>query len=136
MAGEIISAVAQATSQSSWVDAPVLRAGSESDAGRLADLLSAQPAASAPNPVVEPVSQISGPGLGDSILRSMDAVGKAYSDKASDVHRFLSVPGGEFSTLDLIKLQFQMIDTSLQVDLISKTVSKANQHIDQLTKLQ
>lgn len=135
MAGEIISVIAQATTQSSWVDAPVLRSVSESDAGRLADLLSTQSVQATSGSAVTDVSPVNGNSIGDAILRSMDAAGRTYSAKANEINR-LAGDGAQLTTADLMRIQFQLIDSSMQIDLISKTVSKAVQHIDQLTKLQ
>jgi len=136
MAVETISAVAQVTAQSSWVDTPVLRSVSESDAGRMADLMSTQNVQSqAGTPPVKDIAP-TGNSMGDQILRSIDAAGKTYRTKADEINKLLSVDGAALTTTDLLKMQMRLIDSSLQIDLISKTVSKAVQHIDQLTKLQ
>jgi len=134
MAGEIMSILAQATTQSGWVDSPVMRSVSESDAARFADLLPARvPSVAAVDRAAMPAQ---GAGIGDTILRSVDAAGRQYAAQAEQVHALFGVKGSELSVMDLIRVQFQMIDTSLQVDLISKAVSKSTQHVDQLTKLQ
>jgi type III secretion system YscI/HrpB-like protein len=135
MAGEIISVIAQATTQSSWVDAPVLRSVTESDAGRLADLLSTQSVQAASPAAAADMSPVNGNSIGDAILRSMDSAGRSYTAKANEISR-LATSGADLTTSDLLRIQFQLIESSMQVDLISKTVSKAVQHIDQLTKLQ
>jgi type III secretion system YscI/HrpB-like protein len=136
MAGEIISMIAQATTQSSWVDAPGLRSVSESDAGRLADLLSTQSVqASSPSAITD-LTPVNGNSIGDAILRSMDAAGRSYKAKANEINQLVNNDNAHLSTIDLLRIQYQLIDSSMQVDLISKTVSKAIQHIDQLTKLQ
>ncbi|MRD47089.1 type III secretion system inner rod subunit SctI [Caenimonas koreensis] len=136
MSVEAISVVAQATAQSSWVDTPVLRSVSESDAARMSDLLSAKgmQAQSGTPPVVN-IPQ-NGNTIGDSILRSFDAAGKDYKVKTHEIDRLLNLDANKITTTELLKMQMRLIETSMQVDLISKTVSKAVQHIDQLTKLQ
>jgi len=139
MAGEIISVVAQATSQSSWVDSAAFSSVSESDAARLSDLMSTQQVqAQAPDGAAAPgPASPQGPGksMGDAILRSMDATGRNYKAKIEEMNLKLANPQ-EMTTSDLLRMQFQLIDTSMQVDLISKAISKGTQHIDQLTKLQ
>jgi type III secretion system YscI/HrpB-like protein len=139
MAGEIISVVAQASTQSSWVDTPVMRSVSESDAGRLADLLSMQEVqAPAPGQGPAPVADTapSNNSIGDAILRSMDSAGRSYKAKAGEIDQLMTVDSAKFTTTDLLRIQFQLINASMQVDLISKAISKGTQHIDQLTKLQ
>lgn len=148
MAGDLIATVAQATTNSTWVDTPVLRSVSDSDAARLSDLLSTQnvqaPAAQAPTSAssvpsvssVAPVTPANGNSIGDSILRTLDSAGRTYQNNFSKVERTLTNVGGELNAADLLRLQVQLIGSSLQIELISKVVSKGTQHIDQLTKLQ
>lgn len=135
MAGEIMSVIAQATTHSSWVDAPVLRSVSESDAARLSDLLSTQSVQAPAAPIVPDVPA-QGNSIGDAILRSMDSAGRTYRARTDEINRLAAADGAHLTTADLLRIQFQLIDSSMQVDLISKAVSKATQHIDQLTKLQ
>jgi type III secretion system YscI/HrpB-like protein len=139
MAGEIASLVAQASSSSAWVDAPTLRSASENDASRLADLLSEQtPQSPATNLDANIITETGDAGLsmGDAILRSLDSIGRSYKSKSLEIDALLAVDGAKLSTTDLLRIQFQLIDASLQVDLVSKAISKGTQHIDQLTKLQ
>ena len=136
MAVEAISVVAQINSQSSWVDSPVSRSVTESDAGRMADLMSTQTTqAKSGTPPVTDIAP-AGNSMGDQILRSIDSAGKTYKAKAAEIDRLLNLDANKLTTTELLKMQMRLIDTSMQVDLISKTVSKAVQHIDQLTKLQ
>lgn len=134
---EVTAVIAQATTGSSWVDTPVLSSPSESDAGRLADLLSAQNVqAEAPSSLsaVKPTDNVS---MGDAILRSLDAAGRSYQEKSAGIRKLMAVENTTpLTTSDLLRMQFELLDTSMQVDLISKTISKGTQHIDQLTKLQ
>ena len=74
--------------------------------------------------------------MGDSILRNLDAIGRAYKNKSSEVDRTLGVDGIELTAGHLLRLQFQLLDQSVLVDMVSKVVSKGVQEVDQLTKLQ
>jgi hypothetical protein len=139
---EIVSVVAQATTSPSWVDAPTSSAVSESDAARLADLLSTQQAqAQASTPSVAPVDRVahSDPAsgsMGDRILRGMDAVGRAYKEKSVEVNRFLEADAAELSPTRLLRLQAQMLDQSIMVDLWGRGVSKCVQGLEQMAKTQ
>jgi type III secretion system YscI/HrpB-like protein len=144
MAGAVISAFAEATtSATSQPPAGAPRPAAQADAQRLADLLETDPSrigeVMAREGRLDPASDVpatSGKSIGDAILRSLDATGKAYKDKSLEIDRILAVDGGKVSTVDLLRIQFQLIEASLQVDLYSKCISKGNQCIDQLTKLQ
>lgn len=140
MAGEISSLVAQAATPSSWVDVPVLRSAPEADAARLADLLSAQGTQAQAPHAVAPATAAEAPqgtrSLGESILLSLDSAGRAYKAQAARIDGTLGTEGSNLTMGDLLRVQFQLIDTSLQVDLLSKVISKGVQHIDQMIKLQ
>ncbi|WP_048439661.1 type III secretion system inner rod subunit SctI [Caenimonas sp. SL110] len=147
MAGDMISVIAQATSPSGWVDSPVIRSVSESDAARLSDLLSTQQTQAAPpvaptppasTTAVTEVSASTRPGnsIGDQILKSMDSAGKNYKSKAMEIDKMINLESSRVAPHHLLRMQFQLFETSMQVDLISKGISKAVQHIDQVTKLQ
>jgi hypothetical protein len=144
VAGEVI---AQANTSSTWVDTPASSAVSESDAARLADLLSTQQTQAqapggvspTPAPAVAQVSGVSAAGkntMGDHILRSLDSVGRAYKEKAVELNKFLDADNPELSPMSLLRLQAQMLDQSIMVDVFSRGISKSVQEIDQLTKLQ
>lgn len=141
MAGDVINLMAQATASTPWVDTPVLRDVPDSDAARFTDVLQApQSVQGAPAPSeLAPVSSVSAsePGhLGDAILRSMEEAGRQYVAKTQEIHQVLLDRSQELSTTSLLRLQVQLTDASMFVDLLGKAVSKATQHIDQLTKLQ
>ena len=148
---EITAIVAQATSTGSpsWVDSPLTRSVTNDDAARLTGLLSTQstqfPQAvpgvpsvgatgAASSTGVAPVSE--GMGIGDKMLQSMNAVGRAYKEKSMEVDKMLSGDEFTFSPMQMMKLQVEVINQSLAIDLYSKTIAKVDQGVDQLSKLQ
>jgi type III secretion system YscI/HrpB-like protein len=135
MPGDVITMVAQATTSSAWVDTPVLREVPESEAARFTDVLQ-PPQAPMDMPPVAPSAAAEGGHLGDAILRSMEQAGREYMAKTQEIHMALSERAQEISTTALLRLQVQLTDASMFVDLLGKAVSKATQHVDQLTKLQ
>lgn len=144
MAADVINLVAQATTPSPWVDTPVLRDVPDAEAARFTDVLQATqgpqagPAVQAPSdlPSVSSVSPGEPGHLGDAILRSMEEAGRQYAAKTQEIHQVLLDRSQELSTTSLLRLQVQLTDASMFVDLLGKAVSKATQHVDQLTKLQ
>jgi type III secretion system YscI/HrpB-like protein len=137
MAGEIISVVAQASTQSGWVDTPSLSSVSDMDAARLTDLLTPEDEPASTAAPVPEAADTSNNTLGDSILRNFDAVGRAYKEGSAEISKMLDgFDGAKLSTSDVLRMQFVLIDASLRVEMVSKATSKFTQHIDQLTKLQ
>jgi hypothetical protein len=151
---DVVSVVAQATSSSTWVDAPVSSTVSDSDAARFADLMSTQtsqaqapsqvqatsqvqgPSAVAPTGVAETSAVRPGRSIGDAILSKFDSLGRHYVEQNSEINSFLSVDGAQLSPGRLLQLQIQMLDQSVVVDVASRVISKGVQEVDQLTKLQ
>lgn len=137
---DAMNLVAQATTSPAWVDTPVLREVPETEAARFTDVLKAPPQAPLDAPMDMPPlapSSVSEPGhLGDAILRSMEEAGREYAAKTQEIHMALTERGQELTTTSLLRLQVQLTDASMFVDLLGKAVSKATQHLDQLTKLQ
>lgn len=142
MAGDVINMVAQATTSSAWVDSPVIREVPASDAARFTDVLNAgdpsavQRAGGVAAAAVEPVSSVSGSHLGDAILGSLESLGREYAVKSRHITAALTPDSDLLSTTELLRLQLSMADASMFVELVGKAVSKATQHVDQLTKLQ
>lgn len=133
-----INLVAQATTSPAWVDTPVLREAPDADAARFTDALQGHQPPQAPlDAPPEALPGVGGPGnLGDAILRSMEEAGREYMAKTQEIHTALTERGQELTTTALLRLQVQLTDASMFVDLLGKAVSKATQHVDQLTKLQ
>ncbi len=108
----------------------------ENDAARLSKLLATDSTES-----VQTVSVVdSVPNglrtIGDAILARLDAVGNSYIRNVERTHHLLESPPGNLQLRDLLKLQMEMSAISVEVELVGKGVSKAVQHVDQLSKLQ
>ncbi|VTU22727.1 Type III secretion needle MxiH like protein [Variovorax sp. PBL-H6] len=129
MNGEIISMMAQGALPAARLDEPVLGAAPAADVARFADAMGSR---TAPEPMLSGVAGVE-PG---SFFDSIRLVGQNYTQMSAEMKSVLGKGAAHVDSFDLIKLQLQMIDTSLLVDLVSRTVQKATQHVDQLTKLQ
>lgn len=144
---EAISALAQAAESTSptffEADSPISipLATPEVDAGgsRLTELLSNQPEqpVSAIDPAVAPADATGGAHtLGEKILARLDAVGAQFRTNIERTHALLEISPANMSLSDLLKLQLETAQISLEIELVSKGVSKCVQHVDQLTRLQ
>jgi hypothetical protein len=138
MPNPVVAAIA-GTPASSWVDAPVSRAASESDAVRFSNLLGAPPPlVDAPADVPEvDLPPVEGKrGMGDAILDSMQAVGRDYADNWRRVQGAMRSDLSGLSSTELVHMQLDLAEVAMHADIISKGISKAVQEVDQLTKLQ
>lgn len=113
----------------------------EVDAGgsRLTDLLSTQPEqpVTAIDPAVPTTDATGGAHtLGEKILARLDALGTEFRTNLERTHALLDVAPANLSLKDLLKLQIETAQISLEIELVGKGVSKAVQHADQLTRLQ
>ena len=144
---EALSAMAQAaesaTAASPELDTPIAVPSitSEVDSGgmRLSELLSNQPEQPvyAIDPAVAPADTAGGAHtLGEKILARLDAVGLEFRTNMERTHAMLQVGPANMSLHDLFKLQMEMAQVSLEIELVGKGVQKAVQHVEQLTKLQ
>ncbi|WP_076998302.1 EscI/YscI/HrpB family type III secretion system inner rod protein [Variovorax sp. KK3] len=76
-------------------------------------------------------------GLGGAILDSIQAMGDNYRVRHDTVVNSLNHSKGQSpGVLELMRLQVNINEMSLHLDVVTKAVSKAVQHIDTLTKLQ
>jgi hypothetical protein len=143
---DVVAVVAQASTSSSWVDAPVSSTVSDSDAARFADLMSTQTSQAQAPSNVQPVSPTSAtetslahrPGrtMGDAILGNLDSLGKHYVEQNSEIDSLLSVDPSQLTASRLLQVQMKMLDQSVLVDVSSRVISKLVQELDQMTKLQ
>ena len=144
---EAISALAQAADSNSLsspepdssLSIPLATPDVETGGGRLTELLSNQPeqAVYAIDPAVAPANATGGmQTLGEKILARLDAVGVQFRTNLERTHALLEVSPGNMSLKDLLKLQIETAQISLEIELVGKGVSKAVQHADQLTRLQ
>lgn len=135
MAGDVINLVAQATTSSAWVDAPVLREVPASEAARFTDVLQSNDPSAQQAPVA-PAADAGAGHMGDAILSSLEGLGREYAAKSERITAALTPDSDLLSVSELLRLQLAVADSSMFVELVGKAVSKATQHIDQLTKLQ
>lgn len=74
--------------------------------------------------------------LGDAILRSLDSAGHAYTEGNRSIAEVLDAGGARISGVDLLKIQMEVVKSSIAAELVGKGISMATKHVDQLTKLQ
>ena len=114
---------------------PEVEAGGE----RLSELMSIQPeqAVYAIDPAVASAEVIGVANtLGEKILARLDAVGLEFRTNMERAHAMLEVGPGKMSLENVLRLQMEMAQVSLEIELVGKGVQKAVQHAEQLTKLQ
>jgi len=105
------------------------------DATRFADLVQAAPPPLDSPGITDPlVATARTPG--ESILNGMSTIGTDFKDAWTQAQQMLARPAGEMTTVDMLRMQMQMVQLSVQVEMVGKTISKATQNIDQLVKLQ
>lgn len=74
--------------------------------------------------------------MGDMILAKLDNVGSKFTTAVEKMHHRLDNWTQTQSLPELLKLQIDVAIVGLEVELVGKSVSKAVQHVDQLSKLQ
>ncbi|MES3002907.1 MAG: EscI/YscI/HrpB family type III secretion system inner rod protein [Pseudomonadota bacterium] len=138
---EISAQVAQATSSSTWVDAPLSRVVPDTDAARFSSLLADPPSLAPAGPA--PVAQLQAAApvggverIGDSILQGLRVAGQNYVNGSRQVQAALHADVTQLTSVDIIRMQMDFATVSLHVDVLTKGISKAVQDVDQLTKLQ
>jgi type III secretion system YscI/HrpB-like protein len=137
----VLNMVAQISSAATPVAQVQASPGSlDSAATRFSDLLSA--GATNLDRSVTPVQGTSGalpiekPTLGDSILHRLGVVGDNYRSSVAEAVQAFSLPAEKLGLSGLLRIQMSMAQVSLNIELISKGIAKAAQHVDSLTKLQ
>jgi len=73
---------------------------------------------------------------GESILNGMSSLGTDFKDGWAAMQQALARPAGEMTTAEMLRLQMNMVQLSVQVEMVGKVVAKTTQNLDQLTKLQ
>lgn len=105
------------------------------DANRFSSLMAPDDPVPDVAPVtVAPVSPPSDASIGDAILDRLHSAGDAYRTKRDEVLGALD--SETLGVRHLLKLQIDVAELSLRVDVFSKGVAKLLSHVDQLTKLQ
>lgn len=143
---EAIAAAAATLSATPLQAAPAMAPAGDVD--RFAALMSPQPAGAPAgvhsgadaHPVratgvasAEPAKKTS---LGDAILRSLDNAGQGYLDSNRYISEVLNAGGSGMSAVDMIRIQVEVVKSSIVAELVGKGVSQTTKNIDQLTKLQ
>lgn len=72
--------------------------------------------------------------LGDKFFQILSETKQGISEKTSQIESALSVE--EITPVDLIRLQFEIAEITIQQELISKGLSKSTQNVDTLLKAQ
>lgn len=75
-----------------------------------------------------------GGSLGDAILSGMSSLTSQASEAWRQTNAMLTTDMGNMSTADLMRLQGHLHVSSTLLDMAGKTVSKASQDLEQLTK--
>jgi len=143
MQGEIISMLAQATPPAGRVDEPVLREPLQDEVSRfnsemahgVAPVDAASAAAGQPASHVRAVDAASHGTLGDRILNTFQEAGREFKEHAAHVDGIVKSGFKHVHTVDLLRVHWELANSSLVADLVGKVVQKTTQHIDTLTKL-
>lgn len=73
--------------------------------------------------------------LGDRILNGISSASSDFQTSLKTVSSLLE-GGNVMSASDLLKLQLNLVQVSIQYDLIGKAISRSTQNIDQMVKIQ
>ena len=111
-------------------------AAGAADVERFQQAMASEPAASAvPSGAA---SQVQPAGrsetLGDAILNTLESSSTQVKNAWASAGQALDRP--DLRMTDMLKLQMTVLEASIQYDLISKGISKANQGLDQLLRTQ
>ena len=66
----------------------------------------------------------------------MKGLGAEFRDSWGAMKAAIARPMEQVTMADMLRLQVQMLQVSVQVELVGKAISKATQNVDQLSKLQ
>lgn len=72
--------------------------------------------------------------LGDKFFKILSDTKQEISEKTTDIENTLKVD--KLTPVDLIRLQFEIAEITIQQELVSKGVSKSTQNVDTLLKAQ
>lgn len=98
-----------------------------------------------PTPVAEAVQAALAPAtaagttpgsMGERILSGMNNVSSDFQSAWKSVSTVLDASDKNMNMQDLLKLQLQLVQVSVQYDLVGKAVSRSTQNLDQLLRLQ
>lgn len=132
----MIDGLGLAATASTSLVSPSPSAVSATDVERFQNAMATEPTvtAVAVNAAFEP-SQVNRTGsLGDVILNTLESsssqIRSAWTEAGQTFNR------SEVLMSDMLRLQMTVLEASIQYDLISKGISKANQSLDQLLRTQ
>lgn len=74
--------------------------------------------------------------MGERILSGMNNVSSDFQSAWKSVSTVLENGDKNMQMQDLLKLQLQLVQVSVQYDLVGKAVSRSTQNLDQLLRLQ
>lgn len=75
------------------------------------------------------------PTLGGQILSGLRGVATDFSDKWKDVAHSLDGMGGQPAVSDMLRLQTELLQVSVQYELVGKAVSRSTQNVDTLVRM-
>ena len=75
------------------------------------------------------------PTLGGQILSGLRGVATEFSDKWQNVARSLDGMGARPAISDMLRLQTDLMQVSVQYELVGKAVSRSTQNIDTLVRM-
>lgn len=75
------------------------------------------------------------PTLGSQILTGLRGVAGDFSDKWKDISHTLDGMGAQPAISDMLRLQTELLQVSVQYELIGKAVARSTQNIDTLVRM-
>lgn len=140
-----IAALAPATSGLAATDSIAKAAPDSLAAARFAALMAQPPvpvAAAAPAPEVAALSAASGAGpagpasVGERILSGMHGVAGDMQTAWGNISDMLRAGEHQVGVQDMLRLQMNLMQVTMQYELVGKAVSRTGQNIDHLVRLQ
>jgi type III secretion protein I len=111
----------------------------ETEASRFAAMVVPAEAVAVPLPAVaaqgaDGVPRVSAPG--DAILDGMRSIGAEFNAGWESLKVAVDQSAKSMTVSDMLRVQMQLIQLSVQVELVGKSIARTTQNIDQLVKLQ
>lgn len=75
------------------------------------------------------------PTLGSQILSGLRGVAGDFSDKWKDISHSLDGLGAQPAISDMLRLQTELLQVSVQYELVGKAVARSTQNIDTLVRM-
>ena len=105
---------------------------------RFATLMQAPPTAATPvaQAAAAAVSPAATQSVGDRILAGMQSVSGEFQSAWKSVAASLDASAETMGMQELLKLQMNLVQVSVQYDMVGKAVSRSTQNFDQLVRVQ